>query len=302
MSTECFVYKKFSDERMSMINTIDDIVTEYQEQGYRLTTRQVYYQLVARGMIENTLQSYKRVASLINEAKLAGLLDWSGLEDRTRDFITRSHWTSPGEIIRASANQYHEDLWSNQSQRIFVIIEKEALVGVLESLCNRYDIPLLAARGYPSGSVLYDFAQSHLIPATRKRQRCHILHLGDHDPSGIDMTRDLTDRLDMFTYTSALVSLERIALNMSQVEEMNPPENPAKTTDSRFAQYIKKYGRSSWELDALQPRYLNQLVEEKISNRIDWDDWEKKESEINSRRSALQDVADRFDADTEHGE
>ncbi|MEI7074425.1 hypothetical protein WCU79_20580 [Pectobacterium versatile] len=302
MSTECFVYKKFSDERMSMINTIDDIVTEYQEQGYRLTTRQVYYQLVARGMIENTLQSYKRVASLINEAKLAGLLDWSGLEDRTRDFITRSHWTSPGEIIRASANQYHEDLWSNQSQRIFVIIEKEALVGVLESLCNRYDIPLLAARGYPSGSVLYDFAQSHLIPATRKRQHCHILHLGDHDPSGIDMTRDLTDRLDMFTYTSALVSLERIALNMSQVEEMNPPENPAKTTDSRFAQYIKKYGRSSWELDALQPRYLNQLVEEKISNRIDWDDWEKKESEINSRRSALQDVADRFDADTEHGE
>ncbi|MEQ9905039.1 hypothetical protein [Pectobacterium aroidearum] len=302
MATECFVYKNFSDERMSMVNTIDDIVTEYQEQGYRLTTRQVYYQLVARGMIENTLQSYKRVASLINEAKLAGLLDWSGLEDRTRDFITRSHWTSPGEIIRASANQYHEDLWSNQSQRIFVIIEKEALVGVLESLCNRYDIPLLAARGYPSGSVLYDFAQSHLIPATRKRQRCHILHLGDHDPSGIDMTRDLTDRLDMFTYTSALVSLERIALNMSQVEEINPPENPAKTTDSRFAQYIKKYGRSSWELDALQPRYLNQLVEEKISDRIDWDDWAKKESEINSRRSALQDVADRFDADTEHGE
>ncbi|EKN3575717.1 hypothetical protein ACULTK_004290 [Yersinia enterocolitica] len=297
MATECFVYKNFNDERTLMINTIDDIVTEYQEQGYRLTTRQVYYQLVARGMIENTLQSYKRIASLINDAKLAGLIDWSGLEDRTRDFITRSHWNSPSEIIRASAEQYHEDLWGNQSQRLFVIIEKEALVGVLESLCNRYDVPLLAARGYPSGSVLYDFAQSHLIPATNLRQHCHILHLGDHDPSGIDMTRDLAGRLDMFTYTSALVSLERIALNMEQVEEINPPENPAKTTDSRFAQYIKRYGRSSWELDALQPRYLNQLVEEKISSRIDWDEWEQKKTEIKARRTALEDVANRFEHD-----
>lgn len=302
MTMESFIYKKFSAERELMVQTIDTIITEYQEQGYLLTTRQVYYQLVARGMIENTLQSYKRIAALINDAKLAGLLDWAGLEDRTRDFITRSHWTSPSEIIRASAEQYHEDLWVNQSHRLFVVIEKEALVGVLESLCHKFDVPLLAARGYPSGSVLYDFAKTHLLPAISNRQRCHILHLGDHDPSGIDMTRDLTERLDMFTYTSSFISLERIALNMSQVEEVNPPENPAKTTDSRFAQYIKRFGRSSWELDALQPRYLNNLVEEKILSRIDLDEWEQAKSEIQEKRSALMDAAEHFDSGMGLGE
>lgn len=289
-----YIEKRFSAESCSLLTVIDEIVEEYQADGYMLTTRQVYYQLVARDIVENSLNSYKRVAGLINDGKLAGALDWDALEDRTREFKTRGHWNSPSEILAASADQYHEDLWDGQSSRVFVIIEKEALVGVLESLCHRYDVPLLAARGYPSGTVLREFAQRHLIPALHGGVYCKILHLGDHDPSGIDMTRDLRDRIELFSEQSSGLHVDRIALNMAQIEELRPPENPAKSTDARFASYRKKYGASSWELDALPPAYLNQLVESRIQAMIDDVRWRERQKKIIDIQEQIRKVAKDF--------
>ncbi|HIH2748230.1 TPA: hypothetical protein ACYLN4_003996 [Burkholderia lata] len=271
MATQKYEEKRFKPSTLELIGIINDIVREYQSQGYVLTTRQLYYQLVARDIIPNNLQEYKRAASIINDGKLAGLIDWDMLEDRTRAFIRRSRWTSPTSIINACADQYHQDLWIGQSRRVFVIVEKEALVGVLERVCHRYDTPLLAARGYPSSTVLREFALSDIIPSMREGQRGLILHLGDHDPSGIDMTRDLLERLRMFGGHS--FELKRIALNMAQVEELNPPENPAKSTDARFKSYLDQYGESSWELDALPPQYLDQLVSSHIDAVIDHGAW-----------------------------
>ncbi|MEX6119124.1 hypothetical protein AB6G31_16120 [Providencia hangzhouensis] len=291
-----YIEKRFSAESCNLIHVINDIVDDYQAEGYTLTTRQVYYQLVARDIIENTLNSYKRIAGLINDGKLAGAIDWDALEDRTREFKTRAHWDDPADIIMASANQYHEDLWENQEHRVFVIIEKEALVGVLEKLCHRYDVPLLAARGYPSGTVLREFAQNHLLPNMTRSVFCKILHLGDHDPSGIDMTRDLKDRLDMFSEIySGSIHVHRIALNMNQIEEIKPPENPAKSTDARFAGYRALYGTSSWELDALTPSYLNNLVEDHIKNYIDEFHWEQKVEKISKIQKRIKNFADEFD-------
>lgn len=263
--------------------------------GYTLTTRQVYYQLVARGYIENTQASYKKIAQTINDAKLAGLIDWDALEDRTRAFINRQRWDSPQQILNAAAGSYHKDLWINQDNRVFVIIEKEALVGVLQGTCHEYDVPLLAARGYPSGSVLREFAINQLIPAMGFGQTCHILHLGDHDPSGIDMTRDLTERLELFCENYGNLNLKRIALNMDQVEEIKPPENPAKTTDARFESYNRLYGESSWELDALSPEYLNNLVKSELNNLTDPNLHDDVMREIKAQRHNLQKIADRYE-------
>lgn len=277
MAKEAYKEQNFKPQSLRLISIMDGVIREYRDQGYDLTVRQLYYQLVARGYIENTLRSYKNVASLINDAKMAGHLDWDAIVDRTREFITRSHWTSGGQILRASSNQYHEDLWNNQDFRCFVIVEKEALVGVLEDTCKEYDIPLLAARGYPSGTVLREFAKEHLLPSLRGSQGVRILHLGDHDPSGIDMTRDIAERLEIFTYGQvSYLEVKRIALTMEQVEEINPPENPAKTTDSRFEQYRQAFGDSSWELDALSPAYLNDLLEGEIKQDLDEDLWQER--------------------------
>ena len=85
-----------------------------------------------------------------------------------------------------------------------------------------------------------------------------INQIGDHDPSGIDMSRDIQERLN--NLFGAEVELKRIALNMKQIEAYNPPPNPAKLTDTRCQKYISLYGRQSWELDALEPSVLNQLI------------------------------------------
>lgn len=293
MAKEAYQEQNFTPARMKMIATMSGIIAEYQHQGYDLTVRQLYYQLVARGIIENTLRSYKNTASLINDAKLSGHLDWDAMVDRTREFISRGHWTSGGEIIRATSRQYHEDMWNTQDFRVFVIVEKEALVGVLQDTCHEWDVPLLAARGYPSGTVLREFAKTQLLPTLRNGQGIRILHLGDHDPSGIDMTRDLTDRLDLFTYGQcSFTEVKRIALTMDQVEEEQPPENPAKTTDSRFADYMERYGESSWELDALSPAYLNDLVKGAIQEDLDEAAWEDREDRIQFVRDQLAERAD----------
>jgi hypothetical protein len=290
---QCYIDKKFQTESLSLIEKINDIIDDYRAEGFVLTVRQLYYQLVARAIIPNTLKDYKRIASLVNDAKLAGMIDWDMLEDRTRSFITRSRWNSPSEILTTCARSYHQDMWFDQDTRVFVIIEKEALTGVLEDVCHEYDVPLLAARGYPSGSVLREFALKDLYPTIGAGIGTVVLHLGDHDPSGIDMTRDLEERLALFT-EEPLFKVTRIALTMGQIEEQQPPENPAKTTDSRFADYQRRYGESSWELDALSPTYLSRLVEKHINKYIDPDIWKRTKDEIEDKRLKLQQVADDF--------
>lgn len=271
MATERYTRFNFSDKVLDLIEVMNSIITTYQAQGFVLTVRQLYYQLVARDIIENSQKSYKRITSVANDARLAGVLDWDAIEDRTRAFVRRQRWKSGAQILEASAASYHIDMWERQATRVFVIIEKEALVGVLSPTCQKFDVPILAARGYPSCTVLREFAQIDMIPNLAD-QDITILHLGDHDPSGIDMTRDLTERMSLFCHTP--VELVRVALNMGQIEERKPPPNPAKTTDSRFKSYMEEFGTESWELDALPPEYLVDLVESEIWKRVDVDQWE----------------------------
>jgi len=126
----------------------------------------------------------------------------------------------------------------------------------------------------------------------RSGQRAILLHFGDHDPSGLDMTRDIEDRFKLF---GADVSVERVALNMDQIEEFSPPPNFAKVTDSRFEGYEEQYGASSWELDALDPTTLRRLVEHHVSAHRDADLWSRAVAREEEERKQLQWVAENWD-------
>ncbi len=294
-------YREISlrSDTLKLIEFINSLIDTYMAQGFTLSVRQLYYQLVARDLIENTERSYKRIASIINDGRLAGLIDWDAIEDRNRDIEKKASWESGASLVRACAEQFHMDMWDNQGERIFVIVEKAALAGVLGGVCKEYDVPLLAARGYPSVSIVREMALEHIIPAIEAGQFVTLLHMGDHDPSGIDMTRDLKDRFAMFLGEDLMddFSLERIALEMSQIEEKNPPPNPAKTTDSRFNEYRKRFGDESWELDALEPSYLVNLVSTEFNKRIDDDQWAIKKAEIDAWRKKLKVTADAYELD-----
>jgi hypothetical protein len=284
----------FRKASLAMIDFMNSIIRQYTAQGFRLTVRQLYYQLVARAVIENTERSYKNITSLVNDARLAGLMSWNAIEDRTRDFIRRPNWDSGQSILNVCANQFHMDMWENQRTRVWVVVEKEALAGVLEGVCHELDVPLLAARGYPSGTVLREFAVEQIMPSLDAQQDALILHLGDHDPSGLDMTRDLEERIQMFSETEC-ITLRRIALNRDQIDAYRPPPNPAKTTDARFADYRRRHGSESWELDALNPTVLADLVRANVQVEIDEDEWARRVDEIQDVKDRLIKIAEEFD-------
>lgn len=292
-----YVHIEMRKATLQFIEYLNSVIEEYRRQGFVLSVRQLYYQCVARGKIENTLQSYKRLASTVNDGRLMGLIDWDAIEDRNRDIEIRSRWSSGSQIVRAVAQQFHMDMWENQDHRVFVIVEKAALAGVLGRICRQYDVPLLAARGYPSVSIMREMVLEQIMPALSNEQTPVILHLGDHDPSGIDMTRDLNERLQLFTENGHFIQVERIALNMDQVEELNPPPNPAKTTDSRFAEYRDRFGDESWELDALQPAYIEGLVRGRFDAHIDDDAWEQREAQIKEIKERLNRTAEEYEAE-----
>lgn len=269
----CIAYaeKNLGRAALEVVESANRIISNYQQQGYALTLRQLYYQFVARDLIPNTQQSYKRLGSIINDARLAGLVDWEAIVDRTRNERANSHWGGPGEILRSAAYSFQLDKWRGQEFRPWVLIEKDALVGVIEGVCSRLDVPYLSCRGYTSQSTLWGLAQ-RLRRAARNGQEPVVFHLGDHDPSGVDMTRDIAERLELFV--GRAVQVERLALNMDQVRQYSPPPNPAKITDSRAAGYIALHGRKSWELDALEPSVLEGLIEEAVLGVRDETAWE----------------------------
>ncbi len=289
---------KLRSDTLALINYMNHLIDDYLRQGFTLSVRQLYYQLVARDIVENTERSYKRVASIINDGRLAGLIDWDAIEDRGRDITLFTRWNDGASIVRAAANSFHMDMWDNQQHRVFVVVEKAALAGILEGVCRKYDVPLLAARGYPSVSIVREMVEQHISPADHHGQYPMILHLGDHDPSGIDMTRDLEDRIGMFMRqepdNDQRFTVDRIALTMRQIEEKRPPPNPAKTTDARFSEYRKRYGSKSWELDALEPSYLVNLVSTSIESYIDHYRWDERREHIESIRAKLTKTADKF--------
>jgi len=279
---ECFQHKRFSGETAALINTADSIITDYAQQGYDLTLRQLYYQFVAKALIENSERSYKRIGSAINDARLAGLIDWASIKDRTRSCKCTGTWTSPAEILRDAARGYCQEIWDAQPNYVEVWVEKEALGQVIGRAAGHYYVPWMSCKGYVSQSAMYEAAMRFIDHGQNSGKSAYLIHLGDHDPSGIDMTRDIRERFKMF---GADVEVRRIALNMDQVEEYNPPPNPAKMSDSRVGNYIHNFGNSSWELDALKPEVLADLIETEIESLID-DDLYEEDKGLESRYKA----------------
>lgn len=326
-------YEKWTPgpDALRVIAQADQICRDYAAQGYDLTLRQLYYQFVARALIENSQKSYKRLGDILNKARLAGMMDWSHIVDRTRNLRAGSHWTTPERIIEACAAQFAVDKWRDQDVRVEVWVEKDALAGVVEQVATRHDVAYFACRGYVSQSELWAAGRRHLR-YIEGGQGVVVLHLGDHDPSGIDMTRDIRDRLTQFVDVDWVhdhgqdfmtadelaagyavcgriresmgqrlrggvdpIQVHRIALNMNQVREYDPPPNFAKLTDSRINGYIDLYGDESWELDALPPDVLDALIERHILELRDDARYEAREAEERGHRELISAVATNWD-------
>lgn len=336
--------KKMGPVALAIVRSANRVLDDYAQQGFDLTLRQLYYQFVAHDLFpddrtwtwvessrrwvrdpegtKNADPNYKWLGDIVNTARLTGRMDWSYIVDRTRNLEELAHWTTPEHLIEQAAKQYRVELWDDQPQYVEVWIEKDALIGVIEGTCEGLDVPYFSCRGYTSQSEMWG-AGRRLGEKVAEGKRVTILHLGDHDPSGIDMTRDIEDRLSLFIgtdYVRATMEREnlsheemsgsnlkatvreglehfkvkRIALNMDQVEQYGPPPNPAKLGDSRSSSYVSEYGYESWELDALEPSVLAELISRNIGELIDEEKWERDRSRQEEGRELLLAAGDRW--------
>lgn len=261
---EAFRECDFRPTTLETIETCRIILEDYRSQGLRLTLRQLYYQLVANHGLPNEEKSYKNLGDVVSKARLAGLLDWDAIEDRVRVPRVPSEWDSVADLVDSALYAYRLPRWKDQPNYVELWVEKDALAGVLSPIASEYHVPLMVNRGYSSQSAMYESAKRFKRRGAGKSLT--LLYLGDHDPSGEDMVRDVGDRLEMFGVER--LKVEKLALTMAQIQKYNPPPNPAKMTDSRAPAYVAKFGTSSWEVDALPPNVLAQIIRKALERLV----------------------------------
>jgi len=264
MSREEFKAIQFSPKSLGRIQLCNQIISDYMGQGLRLTLRQLYYQLVTRNAILNTEREYKNLSKLISDARLTGVMDWDAIEDRVR--VPRKHpeFRDLPDLVEAALYSYRLPRWKDQEEYAELWVEKDALAGVLEPLSREYHVTLMVNRGYSSQSAMYEASKRFL----KSGKPGILFYLGDHDPSGEDMVRDIGDRLTTF---GAEVKVIKLALTMPQVEQYDPPPNPAKMSDPRAEGYVARHGDESWEVDALPPNVLADIIREAFVEIVDQD-------------------------------
>ncbi len=305
-----YIQKRFNRHTTDIIVKANAIIAEYVAQGFELTLRSLYYKFIGRDLFpetwidkeynikkgldpqtKNTVKNYKRLGSILNDARLAGLMDWESFDDITRKVRSMSHWSTPSDIINSCAHSFRIDKWEGQKFRPEVWVEKDALAGVVTGICQELDIPFLCCRGYTSQTEMWGSAM-RLKAIYEGGQTPFILHFGDHDPSGIDMSRDIQERLEIFQVEP---DFRRLALNMAQIKTHKCPPNPAKESDSRFKSYADKFGDDSWELDALEPQVIVDLIKSHVLEVRDDDLWDEKVAEESQYRSELRYAADNWE-------
>jgi len=256
---------KFTREWIT-INSLEEI--QNYEKGV-LTLRALHYRMVARGMT-NTLQHYKRVVSAMIKARWDGSVDFDTFSDHDRDVLGSTHYdqtsveseqSAAKRQIRAWMNSYNKNRWENQSTYVEVWIEKKALIGTFQPICNEYGVALAPCKGYPSLTFLNE--ARYRFDHAKDTHDLKILYFGDYDPSGEDIPRSIGENLQQMGID---VEVDRRLLLKEDVLKYNLPPAPVKLKDSRTASWD---GLGQVELDAVEPKELQRILEESIMEQMD---------------------------------
>ena len=276
--------KKIRRPRAETLRLWDAIALTAHEYD-RMTIRQLFYQLVARGEVEKTEAAYKRVADAAAQMRLQGALPYRKIADGTRERRQADLYGGVREALVETQNLYRRNLWRDQAVHVEVWCEKDALSGVLWPVCYAYGVTYVAARGFSSLTLQHESAQAMI--ATGKPAR--VFYCGDWDASGDSMYQGLQRQLQ---FHGADVEVRRLALDRDMVIAYRLPTRPGKETDSRHRKFAAEHGGASVELDALPPSVLVKLVEEAIIGEIDAESWNRLAAVEESERLSLAELID----------
>lgn len=254
------------------IELINQVLAEAEKDNVQMSLRQVYYKFVKNGWCPNSDREYKKLGDALDAGRMNGLVSWTAIVDMNRSLYGTTTHDAPEQLLEGLDNKFHLDLWADQQWRPEVWVEKLGMLNVIGSICSQLRVDYYACKGYDSQTMSWK-AGRRMARYIAQGQRPIIFHMGDHDPSGLDMTRDNRERLEVFAGVPVMVV--RLALNMDQIEELDPPPNPAKMSDSRATAYVEQFGESSWEIDALPPTYIRDLIRTNVDRLRDEELWSR---------------------------
>jgi hypothetical protein len=274
--------------------SLDLIAAMYEaaEAAQPITGRGIGYKLFAAGLIPSMDSSeMQRVYRLLREAREDGTIPWEWIVDETRRLERVSTWDNPADYARAVAQSYRRDFWNQQPHRVEVWSEKGTIRGVLGPVLDEYAVGFRVMHGFASATAVCDVAQDD------DGRPLVALYVGDYDPSGMFMSEhDLPDRLEK--YDGYHVELRRIALKREQTAGLLSFPATDKKKDKRYPWFVRNYGDRCWELDALDPNVLRDLVEAEIKREIEPKAWARCVTVNNAEQASLRHVLDKWKAST----
>jgi hypothetical protein len=258
------------------------------EQTQPITGRGVGYKLFTQKLIPSMSRRDMRVVyRLLLLARERGIIPWNWIVDETRGIERVATWDDPEDYARSVAESYRREFWNQQPHRIQVWSEKGTVRGVLAPVLNKYQVGFNPVHGFNSATNTYEAAQDD------DGRDLIVLYVGDYDPSGMYMSEaDLPKRLAQ--YGGDHIELRRIALTADQVGSL--PSFPAsdKTKDTRYRWFVNRYGDQCWELDAMDPRVLRNLVEDAIQALIDPVAWARCEAVNKEEQKSMRFAMERW--------
>lgn len=265
---------------LKMVRQAIEIFDDPENAGQVMTLRQLYYQFISRDLFPNNKLSYRKLARVMSDARIAGLIDWDFIEDRGRMPVEWATQESPEAAVKSALENFNLDHHVGQKNHVELWVEKDALSGVLRPLAAKFQTVLSVNKGFSSSSAVRMAADRMIAIHAAYDRPTTVLYVGDFDPSGEDMTRDLITRLEMFGVQD--LTFRKIALTTEQIKQYKLPTNPVKASsrpdgkfdgqkgsDPRGKAYVKKHGRFSWEVDALKNSVLQKVITDEITALLD---------------------------------
>jgi hypothetical protein len=261
---------------------------EAAEAAQPITGRGIGYKLFAAGLtLSMDRNEMQRVYRLLREAREDGTLPWEWIVDETRTLERVSTWDNPAAYARTVARSYRRDFWNQQPARVEVWSEKGTVRGVLQPVLDEYAVGFRVMHGFASATAVYDVAQDD------DGRPLVALYVGDYDPSGMFMSEsDLPNRLEK--YDGEHVELRRIALKRGQTQGLLSFPASDKKADKRYRWFVRNYGRRCWELDALDPNVLRDIVEAEIKSEIEPEAWARCVRVNKAEQASLRHVLDKW--------
>jgi hypothetical protein len=250
-----------------------------------MTVRQLFYRLVSAGAIENCRGHYQKVCRVVTAGRNRGEIDWHWIVDRSRPVYQANTWTNLRERFEHVAKTYRRDAWQDQPLYVEVWSEKDAVVGSIEEITDRYAVPLRVTRGFSSTTVVHEVAELFQL----MDKPVYVYYIGDHDPSGRAIDRDAVVRVRGY---GAEFTLTRLAIHPEDIRKFKLPPLRIKPTDSRADAFEKKYGLRCVELDALPPTELRRRIEVAIVRHLDMPAWDRAKRCEEVERATTQRVAE----------